>query len=141
MRSIIPWFILAGLLTTVPIGPAFAEKVQRRSSSSADDDDEESSHEDIEEGTMLQNRAPRLEGLPDEEPRMTLNQRLAEEHNRPYDNVVYRGAEVLQLQPEFVHAAREGLEKIYLRDYPGAMDHFAKMDQEHPGTAAWSTRP
>jgi tetratricopeptide (TPR) repeat protein len=140
MRSNIPWFILAAMLSTLPIGEAFAEKVKRSSSSSSadDDDEDESNREDIDEGTMLRNQAPQIEGLPEEDDRVGLREMLQEQHDRPYPNVVYRGAEVMQLEPEFVHAAREGLEKIYLRDYPGAMNHFGRMDEEHPGTALGS---
>lgn len=136
MRTSIPWLFIATLLATFPATDAFAEAVKRssKSSSKAEEDDEPSASEDIDEGTMLRNQAPPLEGLPEESVRVGLRERLQEEHDRPYDNVVYRGAEVLQLQPEFVHGARQGLELIYLRDYPGAMDHFGQMDKDYPGS-------
>ncbi len=138
MRTSIHAITLASALLLLPTSTAFAEKTTRKSSSSSssssDSEDEEGS-EDVNEGTMLRNRAPKIEGLPEEDARVGLREILQEEHNRPYDNVVYRGAEVLQLTPEFVHGARHGLELIYLRDYPGAMDHFGKMDTEYPGTA------
>ena len=97
MRTNTPWFILAALLAAVPATDAFAEAVKRSSktSSSDEEDDESSGTEDIDEGTMLRNQAPRLEGLPEEDGRVGLRETLQEQYNRPYDNVVYRGAEVL----------------------------------------------
>jgi len=53
--------------------------------------------------------------------------------DRPYPPVVYRGAEALSLEPEYVHQVREGLEYMYRRDYNGARDYFADLDQEYPG--------
>jgi len=127
--------ILATSLFLLPAGQAFAEKVKRSSSSDGEDNNEDEQRTgDINEGTMLRNQAPRLEDLPDESATMGLREMLQEEHNRPYDNVVYRGAEVLQLTPEFVHGARQGLELIYLRNYPGALEHFGTMEKEYPGT-------
>jgi tetratricopeptide (TPR) repeat protein len=135
MRSSTPWFLLVATLALFPPRLADAETVKRSSKPSADEaDGDEEPTEDIDEGTMLRNQAPRIENLPDEDDRVGLRERLQEEHDRPFDNVVYRGAEVLQLTPEFVQGARQGLELIYLRDYPGAMDHFGKMDQQYPGS-------
>ena len=139
MRSSTPWFILAATLALFPPRLAEADTVTRSSKSSSDQsDDDEEPTEDINEGTMLRNQAPPIEGLPDEDARVGLREILQEEHNRPYDNVVYRGAEVLQLTPEFVNGARSGLELIYLRDYPGAMEHFGRMDADYPGSGLGS---
>ncbi len=138
MRIRFPAIALAAAVALLPASVAFAEKTTRKSSSSTSSDDGESEEDevtgDINEGTMLRNQAPKIEDLPDESVRVGLRERLQEEHNRPYDPAVYRGAEILQLTPEFVHGARSGLELIYLRDYPGALEHFGKMSEEHPGT-------
>jgi tetratricopeptide (TPR) repeat protein len=118
-----------------------AEKVVRKSSSSASQEategqeEEDHSREDLDEGTMTPHRAPTIEGLPEEDERPSLRETLQREANRPYDNVVYRGAEVLRMDPEFVEGARHGLELIYLRDYPGAMEHFGALDKRWPETA------
>jgi tetratricopeptide (TPR) repeat protein len=129
--------ILAALPALLLAEPAFAEKTSRTSTKSSQDDGEER-REDIDEGTMLRNQAPALEDLPDEgEDSRTMLRDIIEE-SRPYPNAVYLGAEILHLEPEFVHGARQGLELIYLRDYPGAMEHFGKMDTDYPGTGLGS---
>jgi len=53
---------------------------------------------------------------------------------RPYDEASYRGAEQLSLEPAYVQGVRDGLEKMYLRDYDGARKHFFKLDNQFPGT-------
>lgn len=49
--------------------------------------------------------------------------------------IVYYGAEILKMDPQFVVDGRSGLEKLYLRDYKGAKAHFDGMTARWPGTA------
>jgi tetratricopeptide (TPR) repeat protein len=55
--------------------------------------------------------------------------------DRPYPNSTYLGAEMLQMEPAFVHAIQEGLEKVYLRDYKGARKHFRQVEETYPHSA------
>ncbi|MFH1468511.1 MAG: tetratricopeptide repeat protein [Pseudomonadota bacterium] len=140
MRKTIVTTTLAGLACGLWVAEVQAEKVVRKSSSSdqpaaqsAEGDEE--TREDIDEGTMTPHKAPPIEGLPEEEARPSLRETLQREANRPYDNIVYIGADVLRMDPEFVHGARQGLEQIYLRDYPAAMEQFGALDKRWPETA------
>ena len=54
--------------------------------------------------------------------------------SRPYDEQSYRGAEQLGLEPAYVQLVRDGMEKLYLRDYEGTRAHFRKVDNQYPGT-------
>lgn len=47
---------------------------------------------------------------------------------------VHRGAGALGMEPAFVQAIHEGLEKLYKRDYAGARAHFEQTEQSYPGT-------
>ena len=53
---------------------------------------------------------------------------------RPYPPQTYFGAQALQLDPDFVYAVQQGLEKIYLREYPEAREYFVKVEEKYPGT-------
>lgn len=55
--------------------------------------------------------------------------------NRPYDSRAYRGAEMLDMDPGFVHGIQVGIEKVYYRDYAGAKAHFKELEAAYPGTA------
>jgi len=55
--------------------------------------------------------------------------------NRPYDNRAYRGAEMLDMEPAFMHGIQVGIEKVYFRDYSGARAHFKELEAAYPGTA------
>lgn len=57
---------------------------------------------------------------------------------RPYPNVVYRGAEALSLQPEFVGRCKDSIEKIYRRDYKGAKAAFDQLGVDYKG---WGVGP
>jgi len=59
---------------------------------------------------------------------------LTPDPSRPYDEASYRGAEQLSLEPAYVQGVRDGLEKVYVRDYDGARKHFFKLDNQFPGT-------
>lgn len=59
----------------------------------------------------------------------------AEYKDRPYPNSTYLGAEMLKMDPAFVHGIQQGLEKIYLRDYKGARQHFRELEETYPDTA------
>ncbi|MBX2799298.1 MAG: tetratricopeptide repeat protein [Myxococcales bacterium] len=54
--------------------------------------------------------------------------------NLPYPVEAYRGAEVLRMEPEFVHGIQQGLELIYLRRYDNAKAHFAALEERFPNT-------
>ena len=127
---------LAVILAALSPSPTWAAEITRTSKpGSSDDAEDENAGEDIDEGTMTRNQAPPIEDLPDEEARNTLREVLTEQAGLAFAPIVYRGAEILQLQPEFVQGARQGLELIYLRNYAGAMEHFGQMDEEYPGSA------
>ena len=59
----------------------------------------------------------------------------AEYDNLPLPQVAYVAAEVMQMEPEFVHGIQSGLELIYLRRYNEARDHFATIETQYPNTA------
>lgn len=54
--------------------------------------------------------------------------------NREFPPAAYLGATALKLEPAFVAGLQAGLEKLYLRDYPGTRAHFAALEEQHPGT-------
>ncbi len=58
--------------------------------------------------------------------------------NQDYDNISYVGAAALDMHPEFVYLIRQGLEKLYLRDYNGARDWFEGLEERYPNTAVAS---
>ena len=58
----------------------------------------------------------------------------AEAAERPFPNSAYIGAEVLGLDPQYIYEVQQGLEKLYLREYTGARDHFEELDKAFPGT-------
>jgi len=53
----------------------------------------------------------------------------------PYSPIVYRGANQLNMPPEFVYDVREGLELIYKRDYQEAREYFQEVENRFPHTA------
>lgn len=62
---------------------------------------------------------------------LTREEYLAREHG----NKIYRGAEALKLDPDFVNGVHQGLELLYLRKYTECRDHFRALEQKYPGTA------
>ena len=69
------------------------------------------------------------------QPHTAFEQKLATYEGRPLPAIVYYGAQVLKMDPQFVADCRLGLEKLYLRDYKGAKAHFDGMGAKWPGTA------
>ncbi|MFT7520326.1 MAG: tetratricopeptide (TPR) repeat protein [Kiritimatiellia bacterium] len=59
---------------------------------------------------------------------------VAEQNERPYDNVVYVGARVLDLHPDYVQGTRDGFAMVFRREYKGARKHFVVLDEKFPGT-------
>ena len=59
---------------------------------------------------------------------------LSNRVGRPYEPIVYLGAEQLKTDPAFVHGAREGMRLIFERDYKAAKDHFEEIGRVHRGT-------
>jgi tetratricopeptide (TPR) repeat protein len=59
---------------------------------------------------------------------------LEEFENREHPPSVYRGAEQLGMDVEFVNGIHEGLELLYKRDYAGSRSHFETLEQSWPGT-------
>jgi len=55
--------------------------------------------------------------------------------NLPLPIQAYQGAEQLDMDPEFVNAVQEGLEKLYKRDYNGARDTFEALEETFPNSA------
>ncbi len=53
---------------------------------------------------------------------------------RPLPWQAYAGAEMLQLDPEFVNGVQQGLELVYLRKYEDARNHFSGLDQRFTNT-------
>ena len=51
-----------------------------------------------------------------------------------YSPVIQNAAKVLDMDPQYAHQIREGLELVYLRNYKGARKHFAELDKAFPGT-------
>lgn len=60
---------------------------------------------------------------------------LAAHAGKRYPPIYYLGASWLDIPPEFVGSAHDGLDRIYLRDYQGALKHFTGMEKEYPGMA------
>lgn len=52
----------------------------------------------------------------------------------PLPHKAYIGAEVLQLDPEFVNGVQYGIDLIYLRKYSEAREYFGKLETSFPGT-------
>jgi tetratricopeptide (TPR) repeat protein len=52
---------------------------------------------------------------------------LAKHEGKPLPPITYLASEWLSVPPEFVHQCRQGLDKIFLRDYKGAKAQFDKM--------------
>lgn len=50
----------------------------------------------------------------------------------------YRAADALHVTPAFAHGIQHGLHLVYSRDYPGARDHFAALEGQHPDSIARS---
>lgn len=99
----------------------------------ADDGDSDGDAEKMVGGAL-----PPLTGAPrspvqefDDDHKPTIEE-LAE---RPLPNRAYVGAQMLDLDPEFVNAVQVGLEKMYERDYNGARDTFEALEQTFPNTA------
>ena len=59
---------------------------------------------------------------------------IEEATSRPFPNTAYIGSEILGLDPQYVFEVQRGLEKLYLREYTGARDHFEAVDAAFPGT-------
>ena len=53
----------------------------------------------------------------------------------PLPITAYQGAEMLNMDPEFVHAVHTGLEQLYRREYNTARDTFEALEQTFPDTA------
>ena len=60
--------------------------------------------------------------------------RLQAYEGRRFPAVVYLGAEMLQVEPEFIYDCREGLELIYQRDYKSAMIFWEEMGRKWRGS-------
>ncbi len=54
--------------------------------------------------------------------------------NLPMPVEAYQGAEILKMDPNFVHGIQSGLELIYLRKYNEARDHFSQLEEQFPNT-------
>lgn len=63
------------------------------------------------------------------------DQKLGAFEGRPHPPIYYMGSKWLGVSPDFIASAHEGLNKIYLRDYKGAMSHFNGMGGDYPGMA------
>ncbi len=55
--------------------------------------------------------------------------------NLPLPLRAYQGAEMLDMDAEFVNAVQMGLEQLYKRDYSGARDTFEALEEKFPNTA------
>jgi len=60
---------------------------------------------------------------------------IAKDLNRPLPADAYKGAVMLDMDPEFVNGVQHGLDLMYKRDYNGARDSFEALDGTFPGTA------
>lgn len=54
---------------------------------------------------------------------------------KEYPAFEYYGAAALGMDIAFVHDVRAGVEKVYLRDYKGAKEHFEGLNQKYPDAA------
>jgi hypothetical protein len=64
---------------------------------------------------------------------------MVEVDGKKYPPVVVLAAEALDMEPEYAHRIRQGLEIVYLRDYKAARKHFAALDADFPGTGISAT--
>lgn len=55
------------------------------------------------------------------------------EAGKEFPAVVYSGAKALDLEPAFVDGVRNGLGKLFARDYKGTREHFAAFEVANPG--------
>lgn len=60
---------------------------------------------------------------------------LALHEGKRYPPIYYLGAQWLEIPPEFVGAAHEGLDLLYLRNYQASLRHFTDMEKNYPGMA------
>jgi len=102
----------------------------------ADEDDDSADNEKVTDGSL-----PPLSGEPrspvkewDDSYKPTLEEVMA----RPLPAHAYYGAELLDMDPEFVNGVQHGLELMYKRDYNGARDSFEALEQTFPNTAVAS---
>lgn len=58
---------------------------------------------------------------------------LASYEGRPYEPIVYYGARVLKLSPEFVHDGRNAVEQLFKRDYAAAKKSFGEIAGKYRG--------
>jgi tetratricopeptide (TPR) repeat protein len=94
---------------------------------------------DVDEGTVTGKAPPPLPKNAVEERTKSYRPALTKEEAsslaaRPYDNIVYTGARILDMDPEFINASRLGIELIYKRDYKGAKSHFDEMAVKYTET-------
>lgn len=110
--------LTCGLLLGAVVAPAFAE-----------DEEEESE-------SFTGRKLPPAQ-VPSPSGRGTISAETAQAMgiDREYPNIVYIGAEALDLKPKYVHEVRLGLEKLFLRDYKGTREYFTELDAKNPGSA------
>jgi len=107
----------------------------------AGEDDKKKSDEDFKEGSVSggASKSALIDGkLPDfERTDFTSDNPLSKEEAlaMPWPMEVYRGAQALKLEPEFVWACYQGIEFIYKRDYKNAKTHWDSLNTTHPGRA------
>jgi len=83
--------------------------------------------------TVSGKRPPELAGEIAEAEATGFRAKLQRYEGREYEPIVYYGAEALDLTPEFVHEARQSIELMYKRDYPGAQKAFATLERKYKG--------
>ncbi len=93
----------------------------------------EESQEEVDEDSVTGKRPPPLPTTPAPSAVGALD--TAARAARPYENLTYIGAEILGLEPAFVDDSRQGLERIYRRDYKAAKEHFDRMSTQYPTQA------
>lgn len=132
MRRIAFFLAFIGSLTLSAV-PCFAGQTATTGKQAAQPEDEEK--EIVDEGTITGKANPPVTSLPSEDAPIVTPEELAAFKSMPFEPEAYRGAKALNMDPEFVHNARQGLELIYLRDYKGAKKYFEEMSSRYADDA------
>jgi tetratricopeptide (TPR) repeat protein len=129
-------WVLAASIYGVLSTTALAARASEGGSSAGDPEEGESKTEDIDAGTITGKAPPPLNpGAVTTPPEWKPEAASELPGTGAYDKLVFVGAKLLRLEVSYVAASREGLEKIYQRDYKGAKFHFDEMATQHRESA------
>ncbi len=106
----------------------------------AEDADEDGDDSDLDSvsGKKVESRPAMIKGGVKATEQAAFNKKLEQYKGRELPAIAYLGGEMLGVPPEFVQLCRDGLDKIFLRDYKGAKKQFDEMSVKYRG---WGVGP